>query len=171
MEQNTQYETHGKIMRRVAKTDTNIYGVRRVNSIPSGHLSIVIFGGEKTNTPQAANGYAKMYEQLLKFYQIHDVRVYSAYYNFFAGVFTSETSKNTLTTPDFFNSCSISKISASAMPFRRISGATPMVIISASSATVRHTRNPFSDAIISHPDFFKSAKSDADHGLSGKHFL
>ena len=43
-----------------------------------------------------------------------------------------------------------------------------LVIISASSATVRHTAKPFSDTMISHPDFFKSAKSDADHGLCGK---
>ena len=82
METKSQYQTHGKIMHRVPKTDANVHGARRVKSIPINRLSIVIFGGEKTNRIKTANWYASMYDQLLRFYKISDVQVYSAYYDF-----------------------------------------------------------------------------------------
>jgi len=82
METKPLYQTHGKIMHRVPKTDANIYGARRVKSIPTNRLSIVIFGGERTNKIKMSNGYAAIYERLLDFYKISGVHIYSAYYDF-----------------------------------------------------------------------------------------
>ncbi len=75
-------KTHGKILQRVAKTDTNIHGIRKAETVPARKLSLVIFGGERTVKNKDANWYMSMFERLLHFYNIHDVNIYSAVYDF-----------------------------------------------------------------------------------------
>lgn len=82
MTQDVQYETHGKIIQRVPKTDTNIYGIRRVKSISANKPCIIAFGGERTNTIKDANYYASVLDKLLEFYGINNVKIYSVYYDF-----------------------------------------------------------------------------------------
>ena len=81
MEQNTQIKTRGGIIQRVAKTDKNPHGIRRVKNISVTKPSVVIFGGETTNI-KIANWYASLFERLIKFYKINGVRIYSAFYDF-----------------------------------------------------------------------------------------
>ena len=82
MAQNLHPKTHGKIMHRVPKTNTNIYGVSRVSKIPIDKVCVVAFGGERTKMIRTANWYASLLDRLVAFYDINDVNIYSVYYNF-----------------------------------------------------------------------------------------
>lgn len=82
MEQKTMYKTHGKIMHRVAKTNINVHGVRRVTHIPTNKPCILIFGGERTTKNKFANYYASMLERLINFYKLSGINIYSAIYDF-----------------------------------------------------------------------------------------
>lgn len=82
MDVKTQYKTHAHIMHRVAKTDDNIYGAKPVSNIPINKTCIIAFGGENTRTIKDANYYASMLNQLVEFYNLNVVDVYSVYYDF-----------------------------------------------------------------------------------------
>ena len=82
MEQSTPVETHAKIMRRINKSDTCIYGATPTTTIDQNKPSIIAFGGELGRTIKDANYYASMLTQLLEYYGIKNVDVYSIYYDF-----------------------------------------------------------------------------------------
>lgn len=82
MEQNTPYETHAKIIRRVTKSDTCVYGAVPATTIPPNKPCIVAFGGELTRTIKDANYYASILVRLMDFYGVRGVDVYSVYYDF-----------------------------------------------------------------------------------------
>ncbi len=82
MEQNAPYKTHAKIIRRIAKSDTCVYGAVAATNIPTNKTRIVIFGGERTQSVKDANYYASMISRLVAFYGLRDVDIYSAYYDF-----------------------------------------------------------------------------------------
>ena len=82
MEQTPQYETHGKIIRRVPKTKANIYGAIPVTDIPVDEPCIVAIGGELTTMIKDANYYASLLEKLVTFYNIKNFNIYAVYYDF-----------------------------------------------------------------------------------------
>lgn len=82
MEQNLPPETHAKIMRRVTKSDTCVYGAVPATTIAPDKPCLVVFGGELTRTIKDANYYAAILIRLIDFYGIRGVDLYSVYYDF-----------------------------------------------------------------------------------------
>ena len=69
-----------KIVRRVPRTPNNQYGVVDATTIPIDKPCIIAIGGERTVSRKDANFYASLLNQLLGYYNIDDVAIYSAYY-------------------------------------------------------------------------------------------
>ena len=78
-----------QIVKRVAKDQTNPYGIVDAKNIPIDKPCLVVIGGERTITHKDANYYASMMNQLLGAYGIDDVGIYSAYYDY------TNTNRNT----------------------------------------------------------------------------
>ncbi len=70
------------IIQRIDKSVRHPYGVRPVSYAPINHPSIVLLGGEGTIKSRYANYYASMIQDILHNDGIHDINIYSVYYDF-----------------------------------------------------------------------------------------
>ena len=73
--------SHSGIIQRVPKTPDNIYGIKRIKSIPGDEVCVLYLGGNKTKSEHEASGNAKIIEQDILPHLSTKVPVYSAYYD------------------------------------------------------------------------------------------
>ena len=74
--------SHSEIIKRVLKTPDNIYGIKRIKSIPGDEVCVLYLGGNGTTTTRAANGNAKIIEQQVTNVFSDDIPIYSVVYDF-----------------------------------------------------------------------------------------
>ena len=82
-------KTSAHISLRVNKDENNPHGITDTNVIPIDVPCIIAIGGERTISRRDANYYASMLNRLFSSYNINDVGIYSAYYQY------DDTNRNT----------------------------------------------------------------------------